>query len=345
MPTPRRAVLLATVLPALLWAGAAPGQSVHPLRRLESYPGALERPIEAKVRRAEGGMLDLLHQINLQYGQDRRPATPAPDHPLAGVVRGMLAELPPPVHRLASRYVVAVYLVTEDFGTGTTEAVQDDRGRWRYGWIALNLTALERTANAWASWKERSAFRPEAGTRIELTLEPPAGDTLAGAVRFIFLHELGHVLGLGLQAHGFWDAEGIPAATRDGAFPRISWVPGRPHGRPAMVSPWWERFPVLERLDFYSFAEAPLSAARAPEAYAALARTDLPSLYGATSVYEDFAETFAIHVHTALLGKPYRVVVRRGGRVAARYTSCLADGGCPAKARVLRRLLARDAAR
>jgi hypothetical protein len=240
------------------------------------------------------------------------------------------------VHTLASRYVVAVYLLENDYGTGTTEAVQDHEGRWRYGYIALNLTVLNRTANDWGTWKERSAFRPDPSAGLSMTLENPPDDTVQGALRFIFLHELGHVLGLALGVHGFWDDESLPAETRESPFVRLSWAPGE-EGK--LVSRWRNDFPLLSQLDFYRFDEARLNAKDAFEVYGALARTDFPSLYGATNLYDDFAESFVIYVHTRLLRKPYRVdVTGADGRHLA-APSCLQDGRCPRKAAYVQALL------
>jgi hypothetical protein len=248
----------------------------------------------------------------------------------------VLAELPPAIHRLASRYVVAVYLLEGDVGTGTTEAVQDAQGRWRYAYIALNLTALTRTANEWAAWRERSAYRAEPGYDLRVVLEPPEEDTRANALRFIFLHELGHALGLAQRAHGFWDARVLPAETRDSPFLRHSW---QPEGG-KMVSRWRGRFPVLSPLTFYAFDKPKRRLSEAEAVYRALAQTDLPSAYGAISPFEDFAESFAIYVHARLLGQPYQVDVLEGEHTRFSFRSCIADGSCPDKVRALEAVLA-----
>ena len=171
---------------------------------------------------------------------------------------------------------------------------------------------------------------------IQMTLEDPAQDNIEGAVRFIFLHELGHVLGLALGAHGFWDAEPLPPETLDSAFVHLSWRAGD-DGK--LASRWKERLPLLLQLDFYSFGEARLGARRAVDAYKALAETDFPSLYGATNAYDDWAEVFAVYVHTKMLGKPYRVKITGGMGTSYTYTSCLTNGRCPEKLAAVERLI------
>jgi hypothetical protein len=319
-------------------AAAPPTAKTPPVQRLSFYPNALGKPIEDKVTVGGPEVLDRAHKTNLEYGQDIRPVNAAPDHPLLPKVRALLRNLPPAIHKLASQFVVAIYLLEEDYGTGTTEGVQDNEGRWRNTYITLNLSALTRKANAWASWKENSAFRQEPGYRVAMTIQPPDGDTLENALHFILVHELGHAIGLGLGAHGFWDEEGLPPATRDSPFVAMSW---RPDGKGWFASKYAERFPKLVEARFYRFEQAPLKLSEAEPVYRALGQTDLPSLYGVTNIYDDFAETFAIYVHTRLLGRPYKVEVFEGDRVRYTYASCLVANTCPDKVKALETILKR----
>ena len=106
-----------------------------------------------------------------------------------------------------------------------------------------------------------------------------------------------------------------------------------------MVAPARERFPLLTKPEFYNFEKAPFPVARAGEVYADLAKTDFPSLYGAMNLYDDFAETFVIYIHTRLLKKPYRVEVLRDGQWATAYHSCLTEATCDGKARYVAAML------
>jgi hypothetical protein len=317
-------------------AATAPAEPVPAVQKISFYPGALNKPIEDKVTVGGTEVLDRALKSNLEYGQDIRPVNAAADHPLLPKVRAILRGLPPEIHKLASRYVAAIYLLEEDWGTGTTEGVQDEQGQWRYAYITLNLTALTRKANDWATWKENSAFRQQPGYRIAMTIQPPEDNTFENAIQFILIHELGHAIGLGLGAHGFWDDEGMPPATRDSAFLALSW---KPDGKGWFVSKYAERYPKLVQARFYRFEQAPFVLSDAEPVYRALAQTDLPSLYGVTNIFDDFAETFAVYVHTRILHKPYKVEIYENDSLRYTYTSCIVASTCPDKVRALEAVL------
>ena len=328
-----RGAMTVLIVPLIV---ACTGGGPAAVQRLSSYPGALQRPLREKISLGSEALLDWQHRINLKYGQDKRPSKASAENPLVAKVHRMVARLPQRIRDLASRHLVALYLLENDWGTGTTEAVQDEQGRWKYAYIALNLTALTRSANGWGTWKENSAFRPGQGHEIRMVLEKPGDDTEEAAIRFIFLHELGHVLGLALGAHGWWDAEETPAVTRDSPFLAVSW---RYTDQGRMASRWAARYPDFAKLAYYSFDKAKLPLSAAESLYGALSKTDFPSMYGATNIYDDFAEAFAVYVHSQMLGKPYRVEVFRNGKRRLTYRSCINTGSCPDKVGALESLL------
>jgi len=305
------------------------------VQHLSYFKKQMGLPLEKKVERGTPELIDKQYHTNLDFGVDVRPRRSAKNHPLEKKVRSMLAGLPPEVKKLAGKAVMTVFLVEGDFGTGTTEAVMDDNGEWKYSYVVLNLSALDRTANQWGSWKDESAFKPQSGFSIRMTLEPEASDDQEGALRFIFLHELGHVLGQYLGAHGSWEDDTLGEATLNSPYLKISW---KPEGN-EMVSHWKTKYSILGDLKFYQFAGAPLSIKQAEKAYGQLAKTDFPSLYGATNYFDDFAESMAIYIHTRVLHKPYLVEVLEDGKVRQTYRSCFQDGRCENKALEIQKLL------
>lgn len=311
-------------------------ETLLPAQRSVNYQDLYTLPLEERILPAPASVLELTYIGNRRAGRDLWPTAASSDHPLVPLIRSLIRSLPSAIYRLAERHLAAIFLVDRTFGSARAEGLWDSSDRLVGGYMVLNLTALARPANAWVSMRENSAFHSSGNVGIDVILEPSETDTLESALRFIFLHELSHVLGMSLGVHGHWAVQETFPLTLHSPFAHISW---QPDGRGDLTSPGKQMFPLLTQLHFYRFEAAPLPRSAAPWVYGQLARTDFPSLYGATSIYEDFAETFALFIHTRLLGKPYAVMVRDGERVIGVYQSCLQTGRCPAKAAFVERLL------
>lgn len=303
------------------------------------------KPLPEKVLAATEDVIERLRIINKGYGRDITPRAIPLKHPLVERLKAMLVGLPPAISKLAGKPLLAIYPVQGDFGSGTSVAVMDEDFQWRAAYHAFNLSAFEgRTANQWGAWREASAFRPTKGYAVETTLEHPQDDTgdktvdgnMDSAMQFVFLHELGHVLGQYLGAHDSWRDNYVGPLTSQSPFFKVSWQQPEP-GK--LTTPWREKYPRLGQLKFYAFEQASLEMSQAPEVYADLARTDFPSLYGASGPLEDFAESVAIYLHTQVLKKPYAVRVYKDGKLVRTYRSCITENHCPAKVQAIKALL------
>ncbi len=327
------------LIASLAYSGIATAETetLLPAQRSIHYYNLYALPLEERILPAPLSVLELTYLGNRRAGADLWPTAAPAGHPVVPQLRTMIRSLPAPIYRLASRHLAGIFLVDRTFGSARTEGLWGPSDRLVGGYMVLNATALARPANAWASMRENSAFHStSADVTIEVILEPPETDTPESALRFIFLHELGHVLGMGLGVHGHWAVPNTFPLTLQSPFARLSWQQDE---RGGLVSPWKQRSPLLTQLRFYRFEAAPLPRSTTPLVYGQLARTDFPSLYGALDAYEDFAETFVLYVHTRILGKPYAVVVKEGGRTIGVYHSCLQTGACPAKVAFIERLL------
>jgi hypothetical protein len=147
------------------------------------------------------------------------------------------------------------------------------------------------SANAWATSKELSPFKPEAGETLTAEIEDPPGDTRVNAIQYILLHEFGHVLSIGEDLHPRWDIP-LSTAARVGEHPffDLSWTisaDGSPKSRYAAA------FAGLPPVRFYRPGQSELSGARMEDVYGRLEKTGFATLYGSTSPFDDFAEAFA----------------------------------------------------
>ncbi len=252
-------------------------------------------------------------------------------------VRGAIADLPPAVRRAFDATFAGVWFVDDLGGTGYTDMYSDASGKPAGGFIVLDAAVLGKfTANAWATWKENTPFKPAKAWKLEARIEDAARDDRRGAIRYILLHELGHVLSINRDVHPRWDMPPgeVPATARFPFF-ELSWTVDRKESRYA--SKFDADFPARRSVVYYLGAK--LDAADMAPAYGALRKTNFPTLYAATSPGDDFAESFVSYVHTVLMKRPWEITIRKDGKVAMTYRTCWEEPRCAAKRRILEVLL------
>jgi hypothetical protein len=100
-----------------------------------------------------------------------------------------------------------------------------------------------------------------------------------------------------------------------------------------------QKFPLPGQIIYYKPSDDRPSAARIPEYYDWLAKTDFVTLYGATNPYDDFAESLVTYVHTVLQKRPFEIRVVRNGQVERTVKACWDEPRCKAKRAVLEEFL------
>jgi hypothetical protein len=326
-------LVLAACAPYKAWLK---GQAENHATRRIAFWGEAWRgvPLAARLAPAPPALAEKIRLENRLYGFPERPEPVAPDPVFTEAVRRIGALLPERVRALAEERIIGIYLVNGLGGTGYAEAILDSEGKERYAVIVLDRDVLlKRRANAWASWKENSFFRPAAGaeTGLELILEADAEDSVANAIVFILLHEFGHALGMASGAHPSWNG---PAEVSDAyPFTELSW---RRQGGD-VVGRSDAAFSCRSTLKPYAFDGSKLSLDEAPDIYRALQGTDFPSAQAAVTLWEDFAESFATYLHVVRQDKPYEIRILRPGQPAQVFPSCWREGRCEAKKAFMRR--------
>src|SRR5437868_2220616 len=240
----------------------------HPVRRLAAWEKTMAEPLVERIAPASPQLLEYLLWDNVANGFPNRPKAAAPQGNFVAEVKAALAELPRDVQLLFVNRLAGIALVDDLGGTGYTDVVIDAGERPVAGYIVLDAAVLERlTANEWATWKERSPFRPDASCELEARIEANTQDSRRNAIQYILLHELGHVLSIGNDVHPPWTVE-----PRDGgpdeAYPffQLSWrTEGNKH-----VTLFDESFPLRSEVAYYFGAKLP--AARMAETYSQLAK-------------------------------------------------------------------------
>ncbi len=309
----------------------------HPAKSAAFWKAVQSRPMAERLGPAPPELVEFLHLDNAANGFPEKPRASRPSDEFMADLRGAIEDLPPAVRRAFDANFAGIWLVDDLGGTGFTDAYVDANDRQVGGYIGLDAAVLGKfTANAWATWKENTPFRPGGGWTLEARIEEKAGDDRRGAIRYILLHELGHVLSINRNVHPRFDQ--APAdSPPDARFPffDLSWTIDRKEDR--YVSRFDAEFPARRSVAYYLGAK--LAAADMAPAYEALGKTNFPTLYAATSPGDDFAESFVSYVHTVLMKRPWEITIRRDGSVVMAYRTCWEEPRCAAKRKILEDLL------
>ncbi len=310
----------------------------HPVRHIEMWRADLARPLDARIGAAPTALVEYLTLANRFHGYPQRPRPATLEPAFLADVQAAIAELPPQVWRLFGERLIGVYFVEDLGGTGFTDAVTDQAGNRVAGYVVLDAAVLRPlTANAWATWKEGTPFKPQAGYALAARIEDAAGDNRRNAIRYILLHELGHVLSIGNGIHPPWDVapRDLPAASYP--YFELSWTIDRRANRYTVLA--GNDFPQRRNVAYYFGAK--LAASDMVATYAGLEQTSFPSLYAATQPGDDFAEAFASYVHVVLQRRPWQIAISKDGKVVKTVNACWDEPRCAAKRRLLEQIVGR----
>jgi hypothetical protein len=341
---PGEAVLVLVVTIALLLASCTPSKEVlrkqaaeHPTMFIAHWGKGWEaKPLGERIAPAPAELIEKIGIENRLYDFPERPVAAKPAPEFMSAFKHIEDILPEKVRRLARERIIGLFLVRDLGGSGYTEAIRDETGQERFAVIVLDRELLlKRPANEWATWKERSFFRPLLGKKTDLYLriEEDQNDSVENAIVYILLHEIGHALGMAGGVHPSWKGDAI--FSQDYPFTELSW---RMRGD-KIESLFEEAFPERPLLKVYAFSNAALTQDQMPAVYRNLSRTGFPTLYAAVSPWEDFAESFVNYLHVVREKRPYEVRIRNAGVPDAVFSSCWNEPRCAAKGAFLDRWL------
>lgn len=310
----------------------------HVVKKPEFWRTAFAKPLEQRIGVAPPELVEflMLDTIAQSIPSKPRAATVTPDF-VADVTQA-LAELPPQIKTLLAPKLAGIYFIEDIGGTGFADLIGDHGPTAKAGFIVLDPTQLvKHTANAWATWKENTPFKPGAAYRLEADIETKAGDNRKNAIQYILLHELGHILSIGGNIHPSWTiAPKTVPATASFPFFELSWVFSRDRER--YESRFDAAFPERKSVVYYFGAQ--LDARQMAQTYARLESTNFPTLYAATRPGDDFAEAFASYVHTVVMKRPWSIRIHEHGKLVRTFGSCWDQPRCADKRKILEGILA-----
>ena len=309
----------------------------HAVRRITFWQGALARPPEQRIGVAPPELVEYVRLDNIAHGYPNRPqAVPvAPDFFQA--FHDAFAELPDAFKRRLAGKLAGIYFMQDLGGSGYTDSVWDAHGNPVAGFTVFDPAVLDKSANDWATWKENTPFKPQAGYRLNAQIEDAHHDNRKSAIQYILLHELSHVMAIGEKIHPDW---GTPAKSvlAPESYPYFSqsWVASR--GTDGFESIFDAEFPQRKEVVYYFGAKLP--ADTMADIYDHLERTNFPTLYATNNYTDDFAEAMTNYVHVVMLNKPFRITITRDGRAVKVYGSCWTQARCREKRKILEQFLA-----
>jgi hypothetical protein len=287
-----------------------------------------QKPWQQRISTAPDKLVRHIRLDNEDQGYAGNPAAAEPMPEISEALESISSSLSPAINTLLASRLIGIFVVDNMGTSGMAELVSDKNGNKRFGIIVLDQSILrKRKANEWATWKEESAFRISPLHRINfrMTIETEKNNNIVNAIRFIILHELGHTLGIFSNAHPGWN-DPLQPDQMNYPFVKLSWTMDK---KKKVISLFDSNFPERKNIRYYAFGRAKLAEEQIGDVYAKMQKqTNFVSLYAATNLWDDFAETFVNYVHVVRNQRPWEAqIVDAEGKVTV-IRSCFEERRC-----------------
>lgn len=303
----------------------------HPSVQVHNWDKSLlGRPLAQKIQPLNDLAASYVVRWNEIDGFDERPLPVEMRPELKSALARELASLPPELQRFMQSHLFAIF-TCKNLGGSAMAGVILDGGKSVGGFLILDVDVLDRPANDWITYKENTVFQAEPGLSYKVEMEDSGSNTVAAAMRFILVHELGHIFGQVKEISPPFSQKFPNLA--DSPFMAESWEEDSDLFR-ARGAPW------AESVKFYR-KEPPYKLSDAASLYQKLRETKFATLYAVTDTEEDWAETFALYVHCVLLKKHYRVILEENGQSSVLASDLILSDALKEKRRVVEAALSR----
>ncbi len=301
-----------------------------------AWQGMFDCPLGGRMGAAPFELIDYIALVNTVSGHPHSPGPAEVDDDFLADVRNAIEDMPAAVQQLIERELLGVFFAQGLGSSAVTDALADCNGTVLGYVVVIDVAAFaHRTANQWATWKENTPFAQAQAVSVETLIAEPQEDSRKNALQFLLLHEFGHVLTPGTATIPNWwcdpqtieDTEAYPFLALDWEITRDKKIVPRKEND----------FPLRKDVSYYT--DTPMDGSALLGLYDALQHTSFATLYAATNVYDDFAESFATYVHTVLLKRRYETRVWRDGVVVLNPEPFWSSRRCSAKYQFMQRYL------
>ncbi|WP_246052751.1 hypothetical protein [Leptospira semungkisensis] len=242
------------------------------------------------------------------------------------VIKTLEAE-PEPIQSLLKDKLFRIY-VCEDLGGSAISGFIQENGNTKGGFVLLDAKVLDRKANEWITYKENSIYT-KGRLAVNVRIEPDEANTKNNALRYILLHEFGHILS-GTQKIGpsFFDA--FRSYLR---FPFFSGI----WKSEKIASMDTSFFPIRSKIHFYSGSVS--LDEEWEKIYPVLEKSPFPTLYSATNADDFFAESFVSYVHVILEKRPWVLEIKDGEKVLYQMENGITKPSLEKQREIIRKIL------
>lgn len=207
--------------------------------------------------------------------------------------------LSPQISALFEKYIFAIYFCKNLGGSGITGYIYNENQVPVGGYIIFDSEVLNKKANEWISYKENTVFFSST-LELKIKIEEPKNDTVENALLYILLHEFGHVLSNTLN---ITPDQRSKDSFQDYPFYQKIW------NADLEVNETFTKYNFLKRVFFYTTDKKISLEEKGSSIYSHLKESPFPTLYGATSGQDHFAESFVSYVHCILEKKPWQLTI------------------------------------
>ena len=282
----------------------------HPVTDIRNYPPK-EGDWSNRVYNIDKDRISFLTRMNEIDGFDEIPIESSSVSEMKKKINFIRNSFHPKINKLFNDYVYGIYFCEKLGGTGITGFIYDNESQKPVGgFIIIDSDVIQKTANEWITFKERSVF-DVSDIRLDILIEKESENTLDNALRYIILHEMGHVISntLGITPN----LRDTTSDYTDYPFFDKAWT--------SMDKSSFDKdiFPLRSSVTYYAPKANLLNLDKIwNEIYPTLEKTNFPTLYGATNALDHFAETFVSYVHCILDNRPWELTLSKGDKVIFR---------------------------
>ncbi len=250
-------------------------------------------------------------------------------------VQRAIDDMPQEVRDLVRDRLVGIYLVeglAQSENSDSLGMAFEVQGFWRQHVgtvILIDRNDTDKRANEAMAGMEYVPSRDYRGMAVAPRLARRGENDRVTTLRYVLLHEFGHLVDFERDIVSGWFSH--DDAHPDCAFACLSWINPDRHRYSRYLNSAMSQVQSGNHDDYVRSL---------PDTFQRLEKSNFPSLYATTMPAEDFAESFAMYVHTVLMQRPWELTLRKNGTIVGTLGSCFTDGRCRDKRDYFDRLFA-----